>query len=389
MGSSRVLDSTMFCLRKALGVLCVGAAAPCMLSGQVATIATSPETPPVFRGIGVRYGAILPGGLTVYRHLLGGEAEGDWATLSLAASVTDELCIGFSTAERELAPGLGFSLSARANLFDDIRFYGLGSRVGDEPMAVGQNRYLLAPTFTLLGNSSIRVDFGPVLKYTASHFDSDDAPSPPQPANGTGVAMSASSELAQPYGFGGFGQLGLRADLTLGGPISGSTAAHVSFAVGGSAFPALLDVVEPFTEVHGLVRGAFTFEAPGRPVLAMRAGAKKLWGAVPIHEAAFVGGSASFRSVPSRSLVGDAAVYGGAELRLTAGSVTVMNRRVRYGFLGVADVGRVFYNGVSSHGWLSDVGGGLWFEPAGLGKVLTVGATRGPLGTRFFLGAGM
>lgn len=359
-----------------------------MLSGQVGTSAASPETPSLFRGIAVQYGAILPGGLTLHRQLLGRPAEANWATLSVAASVTKQLALGFSSNERELIPHLGLSLSARADLFDDMRLYEFGGRPGDEPIPVEQNRYSLAPTFTFR-SSSIRVDFGPVLKYTVSRFDLDEVPSPTGAANDAGAVIPASSGLAQPYGFGGFGQLGAQAEMTLAAPILGSSLGHLGVTLGGSAFPAMLDAVQPFTEVHSEVRAAFALHVPGSPFLGVRGGVKKVWGAVPINEAVLLGGSSSFRGVPSGGLVGDASVYGGAELRLTTGSTTVMNRKVRYGLLGVADIGRVFYNGASSHGWLADIGGGLWLEPAGFGKVLTVGVTRGPLGTRFFLGAGM
>ncbi len=378
----------MFCFRTALGLLCIGAAGPCLLSAQVGPTVTSPETPSVWKGIGVYYGVLLPGGLSFYRQLVGGPAQGNWARLSVAASVSEELAIGFSTAERRLAPGLGFSLSARANLFDDIRFYGLGGRVGDGPIPVEQNLYSVAPTFTVSRNSHVRLDFGPVFKYSVSRFDLDDGLAPPSTAIAARNDMTG-LDLAEPYGFGGFGQLGVQANLTSGGTMPGSTLRNVSVTVGGSAFPAMLAVTRPFTEVHGEISGAFAFNAPGRPVLALRAGGKKVWGEVPVHEAAFLGGNASLRALSSRSLVGDAAVHGGAELRVTAGEITVMKRRVRYGFLGLADLGRVFYDGASPHGWLADVGGGLWLEPMGFGRVLTLGAARGPLGTRFFLGAGM
>jgi hypothetical protein len=379
----------MFCFRTALGVLCFGAVAPGLLSAQVGTVVTSRESPSVWQGVGVYYGAILPGGLSLYRQLVGGPAQGNWASLSVGASVTEELGIEFRIAERRLIPGLGFSLSARANLFDDIQFYGLGGRMGNGPIPVEQNRYSLAPTFTVSRNSNVRLDFGPVFKYSVSRFDLDDGLVPPSTASAARSDMAGSVDLAEPYGFGGFGQLGAQANLTLGGTMPGSTLRNVSITVGGSAFPATLDVAKPFTEVHGEARRAFSFNAPGSPVLALRAGGKKVWGSVPVHEAAFLGGNASLRALSSRSLVGDAAVHVGAELRLTAGEVTVMKRRVQYGFLGLADLGRVFYDGASPHGWLADVGAGLWLEPMGLGRVLTFGAARGPLGARFFLGAGM
>jgi len=368
----------MSCFRTVLSVLCVGAAVPSVMSGQAGDV--RPETPTTWQGIGLRYGAILPGGLTIYRQLGDRSTEGNWATLSVAASVTREVSLAFSTTAWELTPGLDLSMAATADLFHDTRFYGMGSRLGDRPIPIERNRYSLAPTFTVARNSNVGLSFGPILEYTASRFDLDEAP---VPDGETGI------EGTEPYGLGGFGQLGVQAGIAFNSAIRGPAPGSMSATLGASAFPAMLDVVEPFAELHGELRGVFLLSAPGSPTLALRAGGKKIWGAVPIHEAAFLGGSASLRALPSRSLVGDAAVYGGAELRFGLGSAKVGNRTVRYGFLGLADVGRLFYNGVPWGGWLSEVGGGLWLEPAGFGRILTVGAATGPLGTRFFVGAGM
>jgi len=368
----------MSCFRTVLSVLCVGASAPSVMSGQSGDM--GPETPTTWQGIGLRYGAILPGGLTIYRHLGDGPAQGNWATLSVAASFTKEVSLAFSTIAWELGPGLDLSMAATADLFRDARFYGMGSRLGDRPIPIERNRYSLAPTFTVARNSNIGLSFGPVFEYTASRFELDEAPAPDRE---TGL------EATEPYGLGGFGQLGVQAGIALNSAVPGPVPVNMSATVGASAFPAVLDVVEPFAELHGELRGAFSLSAPGSPTLALRAGGKKIWGAVPIHEAAFLGGSASLRALPSKSLVGDAAVYGGAELRFGLGSLKVGNRTVRYGVLGLADVGRLFNNGVSWGGWMNEVGGGLWLEPAGLGRILTVGAASGPLGTRFFVGAGM
>jgi outer membrane protein assembly factor BamA len=151
----------------------------------------------------------------------------------------------------------------------------------------------------------------------------------------------------------------------------------------------LLDVTNPFAEVHGEMAGSVTVSLPTSPTLALRVGGKKLWGTVPINEAAFLGGSGSLRAFGRRSLAGDAAVYGSAELRLTAGEVTLFQRQLRYGFLGLTDIGRIFYDGVSSDGWLNDVGGGLWFAPLGGEEVFSVGVARGPLGSRLFFSVGL
>jgi hypothetical protein len=349
---------------------------------------------PTGSGVGFRYGVILPGHITLYRSGLEQEPHTGWAVFRAATSLTGELEFDFQTSERELRPGLDMSLVARASLFDRTRFHGFGSGLdGSAAYQVWQHRLTLAPTMTVSGGSpNVSVSFGPVLKYTNTRFDRDDAPLPDEIDLSAGArtltARSGSLEMAEPYGFGGFGQVGARVDIAMGGPVPGTVPAGVSLSFGGSAYPALLDVATPFAEVHGEMAGFVTVSVPTSPTLTIRVGGKKLWGAVPINEAAFLGGSGSLRAFASRSFAGDAVVYGSAEVRMTAGELTLFNHRLQYGFLGLTDVGRAFYDGVSSDGWLSDVGGGLWFGLLGGEAVVSVGVARGPLGNRLFLSAG-
>jgi hypothetical protein len=384
----------MPCFKLAVSLLCVGAATTGGLHAQVGGY--SPDRAPALTGSGVgfRYGVILPGHLTLYRSGLREVPHSGWAVFRAAASLTGELEFVFRTSERELRPGFDVSLVARASLFDRTRLHGFGSALdGSAAYQVRQHRLMLAPTMTVSGGSpNVSVSFGPVLKYASTRFDRDDMALPgevdPSASGGTPSAGSGSLELAEPYGFGGFGQLGARVDIAMVGPVPGTVPAGASLSVGGSAYPALLDVANPFAEVHGEMAGFVTVSVPTSPTLALRVGGKKLWGAVPINEAAFLGGSGSLRALGSRSFAGDAAVYGSAELRITAGEVTLFEHHLRYGFLGLTDIGRVFYDGVSSDGWLSDVGGGLWFGLLGGEAVFNVGVARGPLGNRLFFSAG-
>ena len=384
----------MPCSKFAVSLLCIGCATTGGLRAQVS--GRLPGREPALTGSGVRfrYGVILPGQITLYRSGLEQAPHAGWAVFRAAASLTGELEFDFRTSQRELRPGLDVSLVARATLFDRTWFHGFGSGLdGSAAYQVRQHRLMLAPTMTVSGGSpNVSVSFGPVLKYANKRFDRDDMALPgevdPSTSGGTLSAGSGSLELAGPYGFGGFGQVGARVDLALVGPVPGTVPAGFSLSLGGSAYPALLDVATPFAEVHGEMAGFVTASMPTSPTLALRVGGKKLWGTVPINEAAFLGGSGSLRAFGSRSFAGDAAVYGSAELRMTAGEVTLFDRHLRYGFLGLTDIGRVFYDGVSSDGWLSDVGGGLWFGLLGGEATFSVGVARGPLGNRLFFNAG-
>lgn len=97
--------------------------------------------------------------------------------------------------------------------------------------------------------------------------------------------------------------------------------------------------------------------ALGRPVLALRAGGEAAWGAFPVQEAAFIGGSPRLRGYRHQRFVGDRAAFGSAELRVPVGSGA--------GVFALADAGRVWHAGRSAGGWHTALGGGAWVRAVG------------------------
>ena len=158
-------------------------------------------------------------------------------------------------------------------------------------------------------------------------------------------------------------------------------------AAGGTLYPSLADVASTFGEAHATaaayVRVARTLE----PTLALRAGAKRVWGTFPFHEAAFVGGASTLRGWSEQRFAGDASVYGNAELRLTLARFFLFVPG-ELGVFGLADVGRVHAPGETSHAWHSGFGGGLWLAPLRRANVVTLAAARGPERTGVYLGTG-
>jgi hemolysin activation/secretion protein len=96
-------------------------------------------------------------------------------------------------------------------------------------------------------------------------------------------------------------------------------------------------------------------------LLHLRAGGKKVWGRYPFHEAAFLGGPDTVRSLRRERYAGDAAVFGNAELRLPLFRFTLL-LPIRVGVLGLADAGRVYLDGESSDKWHKGYGGGVFFS---------------------------
>ena len=101
------------------------------------------------------------------------------------------------------------------------------------------------------------------------------------------------------------------------------------------------------------------FPSRSCPWCAFRGGGKKLWGPFPYFDAAFLGGSETFRTEEKQRYAGDASLYGSAELRVPIAKFPFI-LPLDVGALGFADMGRVYLNGQSPGGWHSATGGGLW-----------------------------
>jgi outer membrane protein assembly factor BamA len=95
----------------------------------------------------------------------------------------------------------------------------------------------------------------------------------------------------------------------------------------------------------------------GGPVLALRAGGEKVFGDFPLQYAAFLGGSPNLRGYAFDRFAGDAAAWGGAELRVPIGSGV--------GVMALADAGRVWFDGDSDGGWHTALGGGGFVRAGG------------------------
>ena len=128
-------------------------------------------------------------------------------------------------------------------------------------------------------------------------------------------------------------------------------------------------------ESHGVARGtAATYLSIGSPVLGLRVGGSKAFGDQFLPDAAFIGGQATLRGYRYNRFAGDAAVFGGAELRIPL-TRAVLFTRGDLGILGLADAGRVWLDGESPGGWHTAFGGGLWFHT--IGQTISVSYAKG------------
>jgi len=270
---------------------------------------------------------------------------------------------------RREASSRWLEFSATASELARARFTGFGNGTGDGALGeslVWLGRAEAAAAWHLPLSEAVELSFGAVARYTD-----------PEVRGGTPLAEQS------PRGTDPFGQVGARGGVVLDTrddalfPRTG-----VRAELSASAHPALWDADRAFGSVEG---SASTYLELGAPVLAVRAGGRAAWGGYPFHQAAFLGGWETVRGHAPERFAGDAAVFGGAELRVPLLPVELLVRG-RLGVSVLADAGRVIHDGESPGGWHTAAGAGVWFAtpPA----VLTLHLARGE-DTRVYAGFGM
>lgn len=123
----------------------------------------------------------------------------------------------------------------------------------------------------------------------------------------------------------------------------------------------------------------------GGPHVAFRAGGDFATGDYPVQFAAALGGRRSLRGYEFGRFAGDAAAYGGTELRVPVGTINFIVRS-QLGVFGLVDAGRVWFDGQSDGGWHSGVGGGFWL--AAFGRSVSVAYARGDA-SRIYIRSGV
>jgi hypothetical protein len=267
------------------------------------------------------------------------------------------------------------SVLLRGSGIEVLRFFGFGnetSRIDDDAFyRVPQEQYLVAPSLVLPAGRAGTVSVGPVLKF--AHTDLEP---------GRFIALS------RPYGVGSFGELGAAATAAWDTrDVAGAPRRGGRLELGASVYPAVWDVDSTFGELHGEAAAYLTPRTTFGPTLALRAGAKKVWGGFPFFEAAFLGGADNVRGLRSQRYAGDAALYGSAELRARLGRYFLILPG-EFGVFALGDVGRVYLDGESSDVWHTGVGGGLWFAYLGQANTVSAALVRGDDRTAFYLQAG-
>ncbi len=270
------------------------------------------------------------------------------------------------------------SVHAQLSEIEIVNFFGFGNDTPKPPsrdfFKLQQKQLLFAPALTFSNGGPFQFTIGPVVKRAI--------------ADTTRTANFLAQ--AQPYGSGGFTQYGMQSSFAIDTRDRAAAASRgVLLQGGGSVWAAWGDVVRgAFGEIHGELSTYLSPSTSGNQTLALRIGAKKVFGTAPFFESAFLGGRYDVRGFHEQRFAGDASLFGNAELRLF---ITQFSWLVPgdFGVLGMTDVGRVFLAGESSNTWHAGFGGGIWIAPFRRENTLTATvAHTSEQRLRFYFGAG-
>jgi hypothetical protein len=261
---------------------------------------------------------------------------------------------------RRAASETHFTVQAYASGIEVLRFYRFGnetdSKAPDDFYKTDQAQYSLTPLMHWRIARGLDLSTGPRLRY-----------------NDTPVQADRLIGQVQPYGVGHFGTVAAQADLAWDRRDSAIFPVHGTWiAGGGSVTPAVWSVDDTYGEVHGFAGGATTARVPFRAILLGRVGGSQVFGRYPFFDAAALGGSfddLTIRGLRGGRYTGDARAYANAEIRVPLARIAVL-APADFGVLAFSDVGRVFYDGESSHKWHVGAGGGVWVAPITRANVL-------------------
>lgn len=266
-------------------------------------------------------------------------------TVEYATGVNGYRVVAAIDQRREGSP-LHLTARVRMSEFEVVNFHGLGNTTPDAGSGffrVEQRQWLLQPALAYRLNDRSDISLGPVLQYSTT----SDIP---------GRFLSAT----RPYGFGSFGQAGLRLGVYIDKRDQARDPRNGILAdLSGTWYPGVWDVSGAFGVLAAATAAYITLPIPFRPILVLRGSAKQVYGDFPFHESAFLGGRGSVRRLDLQRYAGDASLSGTTELQIPLLKFPMI-LPLDFGIYGFADAGRVYLAGASPGGWHTGTGVGLW-----------------------------
>ncbi len=284
----------------------------------------------------------------------------------------------------DISPALSFLADAGISGLERDHFYGFGNETPGQPDTAlapagsdGGEEFFRAERWDARTGARLRWQQGPRLFAEAGpfvRFTSDRN----EQSRIIGIQM--------PYGAGDFAEAGLQARIAWDGrddpayPTRGA-----SLSVDARVVPAWLDVTELFGGGGAEARGYVTTRAPFEATLGARVRGEVVRGTVPYHEAVYIGGRKTVRGLHSDRFAGDGSLVATAELRVPVAHFSALMPG-EIGLLGLADVGRVWFEDEQSGRWHGAAGGGVWLGFLERKAVLSAYVARGDDRTAVYVG---
>jgi hypothetical protein len=274
------------------------------------------------------------------------------------ATATRGLKIDLLGDKRFISSDFHVPFAAMMSQIEVVQFRGFGNQVEDDDSRffdVRQRMWQARPAVGFTFHKGSDFTIGPVVRYTT-----------------TDSTANRFISQSRPVGFASFKQVGAQAILHFDSRVDPDTL-KPRFVVDGNAsgYPAVWDVNSAYESLEGSAASFITVPLPRYPVIALRAGGKKLWGDFPYFDAAFLGGGSSFRTEHRQRFAGDASAYGSAELRYPLVEFPFI-LPLNVGALAFGDAGRVYVDGDSPGGWHTAAGAGFWVGAFNPGMNLSV-----------------
>jgi hypothetical protein len=250
-----------------------------------------------------------------------------------------------------------FSLDSYASNLENVRFFGFGHDTDNDVPRELRDSWLrqvrVEPSVHFPVGRRGSLELGPVIQWTDPEIEA-----------GSPV------DVERPIGSERSAQVGLRTELELDArDVPNFPRRGWRLETGASAYPVVLDAEGVFGEAH--VMGATYLSLGSGPVLALRAGGKRVWGDFPFFESAFLGGGSTLRGYTGQRFAGDMMAFGGAELRMPLVRLNLIARGT-LGVMGLMDTGRVWYDGESFGNLHTGIGGGVFYHFAGQTVTATI-----------------
>ncbi|HEX2722050.1 MAG TPA: hypothetical protein VHM24_03975 [Gemmatimonadaceae bacterium] len=254
--------------------------------------------------------------------------------------------------------------TAAVTQLEIVQFRGFGNDIPEreeEFYDVKQTAWHFRPAIGFSLNEASDISVGPILRYTTT-------------------ASEPNQFISQlrPYGFTSFAEAGLQLKLHHDTrSLPDTMKPRLVFDAGATGYPGMLDVKSAYESVEGAATAYLNIPFGPRPVVALRAGGKKVYGSFPYFDAAFIGGGSTLRTEHRQRFSGDASVYGAGELRVPVAKFPLVVP-LDVGLIGFSEAGRVYLDGESPGGWHTAVGAGFWIGVVDPGKNINVLFTSKP-----------